>query len=59
MRRLASALVLHWDEVPDALQDLILDQAALVEDREGSAEAREIENFVRSAKLTALSKDAG
>lgn len=57
LRRLASALVLQWDELPDALQDLIIDQAALVEDREGGAsEARDIENFVRGAKACALAK---
>lgn len=57
LRRLASALVLQWDELPDALQDLIIDQAALVEDREDRAcEARDIENFVRGAKACALVK---
>lgn len=57
LRRLASALVLQWDELPDALQDLMIDQAALVEDREGGAsEARDIENFVRGAKTCALTK---
>jgi hypothetical protein len=39
------------DELPDALQDLIIDQAALVEDREGGpSEARDIENFVRAPR---------
>lgn len=57
LRRLANALVLQWDELPDALQDLIIDQAALVEDREGGAsEARDIENFIRGAKACALAK---
>lgn len=57
LRRLASALVLQWDELPDALQDLIIDQAALVEDREdGASEARDFENFIRSAKVCALIK---
>jgi hypothetical protein len=59
LRRLASAIVLQWDELPDALQDLIVDQAVVVEDREGGAsEAREIENFIRGARVCALSKAA-
>ncbi|MBL8530919.1 MAG: hypothetical protein JNK94_04220 [Hyphomonadaceae bacterium] len=59
LRRLASALVLQWDELPDNLQDLIIDQAVLVEDREaGAVEARDIENFVRGAKVSALGKPA-
>jgi hypothetical protein len=59
LRRLASALVLQWDELPDELQDLIIDQAALVEDRDDAAhEPRDIENFIRSAKVTALAKPA-
>jgi len=30
LRRLAGAIVLQWDELPDELQDLIIDQAAVV-----------------------------
>jgi hypothetical protein len=58
LRRIASALVLHWDELSDELQDIIIDQAAIVEDRDESAshEARDIENFVRRAKVASLSK---
>ncbi|MBL8544479.1 MAG: hypothetical protein JNJ63_11795 [Hyphomonadaceae bacterium] len=57
LRRLGSALVVQWDALPDALQDLIIDQAALVEDREdGPHTAMDVENFVRNAKLMALSK---
>lgn len=57
LRRLGSAVVVQWDALPDALQDLIIDQAALVEDREeGAHAANDIENFVRNAKLMALSK---
>jgi hypothetical protein len=57
LRRLGGALVLHWDHVPDALQDLIIDQAAAVDDRDPAPHAAEdIETFIRSVKTTALSK---
>jgi|GEM_PF-1537112 len=57
LRRLGSALVLQWDELPDALQDLIIDQAAIVEDRDEAPHAApEIESFIRNAKTAALSK---
>jgi hypothetical protein len=57
LRRLGSAVVLQWDALPDELQDLLIDQAAAVEDRdERAADAREVENFVRTVKTAALSK---
>jgi hypothetical protein len=57
LRRLAGALVLHWDAVPDKLQDLIVDQAAAVDDRDAAPhEVSDIENFIRSVKVTALAK---
>ncbi|MGE0740591.1 MAG: hypothetical protein AB7O98_04550 [Hyphomonadaceae bacterium] len=59
LRRIASGLVLHWDALPDELQDIIVDQAAQVEDRDPAPhEPRDIENFVRGAKVVALSKTA-
>ena len=59
VRRLGAALVLQWNALPDALQDLIIDQAALVEDREPAPHDPEhIEAFVRSAKTAALAKPA-
>jgi hypothetical protein len=58
LRRLGQAVVLHWDELPDALQDLLIDQAAVVIDRDESAhESGDIEGFIRSAKTTALPKE--
>lgn len=55
LRRLGSALVLHWDAIPDELQDLLIDQAAHVEDRGDAAhESHDVEHFIRSAKTTAL-----
>ncbi|HRE44799.1 MAG TPA: hypothetical protein PKY87_12635 [Terricaulis sp.] len=57
LRRLASALVLQWDELSDEFQDLIIDQAAMVEDREPEpVSVEEIEAFVRSVKTTAIVK---
>jgi hypothetical protein len=57
LRRLAGALVLQWDAVPDELQDLIVDQAAAVDDRDTAPhEVSDIENFIRSVKVTALAK---
>lgn len=57
LRRLGGALVLQWDALPEELQDLIVDQAAAVDDREDAPhEAGDIENFIRSAKVTALAK---
>ena len=55
LRRIASAIVLQWDELSDALQDLIVDQAVAVQDREEAAhEAADIENFIRHVKIVAL-----
>lgn len=57
LRRLGGALVLQWDALPEDLQDLIVDQAAIVDDRdEAPHEAGDIENFIRGAKVTALAK---
>jgi hypothetical protein len=53
LRRLGGALVLQWDAMPDALQDLLIDQAAAVEDRvDATPEA--VEAFIRSAKAMPL-----
>lgn len=51
LRRLGQALVLQWDELPDALQDLLIDQAEAVQDREDAPHAAtDIETFIRSVK---------
>ncbi len=51
LRRLASALVLQWDELSNDLQDLVIDQAGVVLDRQDAPHAREdIENFLRTVK---------
>jgi hypothetical protein len=58
LRRLGQAIVLQWDSLPDELQDRLIDQAVVVEDRDG-ATTEEIEAFIRGAKVTGLSKEAG
>jgi hypothetical protein len=59
LRRLGAAMVMQWDALPDALQDLIIDQAAIVDDREDAPhDVGDIENFIRGAKIVALAKSA-
>lgn len=55
LRRLGQAVVLQWDELPDALQDVLIDQAAGVMDRDDGPHApSDIETFIRSVKSTNL-----
>ena len=49
LRRLGQALVLQWEELPDGLQDVLIDQAVLVADS-GPATQGELETFIRSVK---------
>jgi hypothetical protein len=57
LRRLASAIILQWDALPDELQDLIIDQAVAVEDREGGPQTRgDIESFLRTVKTIGVKK---
>ena len=57
LRRLGSAVVLQWDALSDAMQDLLIDQAALVEDRDRAPhDAEAIASFVRNVKVSALAK---
>lgn len=59
LRRLGEALVVQWDVLPDDLQDLLIDQAAVVEDREDAPHATaDIESFIRSAKVVQITKAA-
>jgi len=59
LRRLGEALVVQWDAIPDELQDLLIDQAAAVEDREDAPHATaDIEDFIRSVKVVAIAKNA-
>lgn len=55
LRRLGQALVLQWDELPDNLQDVLIDQAAGVADREEAPhDASDIERFIRGVKTKAV-----
>ncbi|MES1159089.1 MAG: hypothetical protein ABUL42_04260 [Terricaulis silvestris] len=55
IRRLGSALVLQWDALPDDLQDLLIDQAVIVEDPTEAPNVRgDIETFLRTAKSAPL-----
>ena len=55
LRRLGQALVLQWDELPDNLQDVLIDQASMVEDRDEAAHsAAEIEAFIRGVKTKSV-----
>lgn len=52
LRRLSSGLLIHWDSLPGDLQDLIIDQAAAVDDRcTETPTPLDIENFIRTVKL--------
>jgi hypothetical protein len=50
VRRMGAALIVLWDEAPDDLQDRLLDQAALMEDRDGPVTAADFEVFLRRVK---------
>ena len=56
LRRLGQAVVLQWDELPDDLQDVLIDQAAAVLDREEAAahDASQLETFIRNARSVPL-----
>jgi hypothetical protein len=59
LRRLGEALVVQWDAMPDDLQDLLIDQAAVVADREDAPHATgDIENFIRSTKVVTVARTA-
>lgn len=59
LRRLGQALVVQWDALPDDLQDLLIDQAALVEDREDAPHTTsDIESLIRSVKVVQIAKAA-
>ncbi len=59
LRRIAAGVVLQWDQLPDELQDLIIDQAAAVDDRDPAPhEASDIEGFIRNVKTVSVSKAA-
>jgi hypothetical protein len=55
LRRLGQAVVLQWDELPNDLQDVLIDQAAAVSDRDEAVhDASRLETFIRSVKSVSL-----
>ena len=56
LRRLGQALVLQWDELPDGMQDVLIDQAVAVQDREEEKphSGSDIETFIRKVKSISL-----
>lgn len=55
LRRLGQALVLQWDELPDELQDVLIDQATMVEDRDEAAHGADVvEAFIRGVKTKGI-----
>lgn len=51
LRRLGAALVIHWDALPDELQDLLIDQAVAVQDGAEAPHAHaDVETFLRNTK---------
>ena len=51
LRRLGQAVVIQWDELPNALQDVLIDQAAIVNDRDEAAHGvSELETFLRKTR---------
>jgi hypothetical protein len=48
---------MHWDTLPDTLQDLLIDQAAVTDDREEGAHTQsDIETFIRGVKVIQIAK---
>ncbi len=57
LRRLGQAVVLQWDALSNDLQDVLIDQAAIVADRDEAAHGvSELETFIR--KVRSVSRSA-
>ena len=53
LRRLGGAVIVHWDNLPADVQDCLLDQAALMDDRmERDNVKKDIETFLRKARVS-------
>ncbi|MBL8551802.1 MAG: hypothetical protein JNJ73_17580 [Hyphomonadaceae bacterium] len=54
LRRVGAALIVHWDDLPDALQDAVIDQAVLMTDEPDAPvpSRADVETFIRSVKVT-------
>ena len=55
LRRLGQALVLQWEHLSPELQDVLIDQAVIVEDRAPATQG-EFETFVRSVKSVSVAR---
>jgi hypothetical protein len=55
LRRLGQAVVLQWEELPNSLQDVLIDQALLVADRDAASQ-NEIETFIRGVRSVPLAR---
>lgn len=55
LRRLGQAVVLQWEELPHGLQDVLIDQAVLVTDRDTASQS-EIETFIRAVRSVPIAK---
>jgi hypothetical protein len=55
LRRLGQAVVLQWEELPFGLQDVLIDQAVLVTDRDAASQS-EIETFIRGVRSVPIAK---
>jgi len=51
LRRLGQAVVQQWEELPNILQDVLIDQAAIVVDRDEAAHGvNEFETFIHKVR---------
>jgi hypothetical protein len=55
LRRLGQAMVLHWEELPPNLQDVLIDQAVIVDDIASTTQS-EVETFIRSVRSVAVAR---
>ena len=56
VRRLGQAMVLHWEELPPELQDVLIDQAVIVTDPEPTSQ-NALETFIRTVRSVAVSSN--
>lgn len=55
---LGGALIVHWDTIPDTIQDILIDQAAIGLQVAGSPERQaELETLIRTAKVAPLATE--
>jgi hypothetical protein len=54
LRRIGAALIIHWDDLSDEMQDAVIDQAVLmIDEADAPLPTRaDVETFIRSVKVT-------